>query len=145
MDISNITTYQSGVVQSAAFRNLNKHFSDLLKEHGLSSMQWFVVGTVYDAGPEGIKLTDLARKLQTGLPFITNIINLLESKDIVQRRDSATDNRSKYVSLNPDYEKRVLQIEEDLRAKLRDTIYSEIKPSDFRIYIKVLYQLSKLR
>ncbi len=71
MDISTITTYQSGVAQSSAYRNLNKLFSALLKEHDLTCMQWFVIGTIHDAGDAGIQLTLLAAKLQTGLPFIT--------------------------------------------------------------------------
>lgn len=145
MDLSKITTYQSGVIQAAAFRNLSRHFSGLLSEHGLTAMQWYVVGTVYDAGPEGIKLTDLARKLQTGLPFITNVINLLETKDIVFRRSSDTDNRTKFVTLNPEYQAKLLSIEEDLRSKLRASIYTDITPEDLRIYIKVLYQLAAIR
>lgn len=144
MDISNITTYQSGVAQSTAYRNLNKLFSGLLKSHGLTCMQWFVIGTIYDASPEGIKLTHLSEKLQTGLPFITNTINLLESKGIVERKDSLTDNRSKIVSIKPDYINTSQQIEKDLRAQLRSSIYNTISRDDLRIYVKVLYQLGQV-
>ncbi len=144
MDISKITTYQSGVVQASAYRNLNKHFSDLLKEYDLTCMQWFVVGTVLDAGPDGIKLSELARKMQTGLPFITNIINLLASKDMVERRDDALDNRAKYVSIVPSFVPECQKIEERLRERLRSSIYANITPEELRTYIKVLYQLTKI-
>jgi len=145
MDISKITTYQSGVAQSSAYRNLNKLFSELLRDHGLTSMQWFVIGTIYDAGPEGIQLSHLSEKLQTGLPFITNTINLLESKGIVERKGSPTDSRAKRVSIMPDFIEECEQIEIDLRGKMRKSIYATISPADLRIYIKVLYQLSGLK
>lgn len=145
MELSNITTYQSGVVQAAAYRNLNKLFTILLKEHELTCMQWFVIGTILDAGPEGIKLTDLANKLQTGLPFITNIINMLESKGMVERRFKPDDNRTKFVSIQPDFVAECHEIEQALRAKLRQTIYSKITPEELRTYIKVLYQFSQIK
>ncbi|HSH55298.1 MAG TPA: MarR family transcriptional regulator [Candidatus Limnocylindrales bacterium] len=144
MDISKITTYQSGVVQASAFRNLNKHFSTLLKEHDLTCMQWFVVGTILDAGEAGIKLTDLAHSLQTGLPFITNITNLLESKGMVVRRDDEKDSRSKFVSIVPAFVPECADIERRLREKMRKSIYQNITADELRTYIKVLYQLSKL-
>lgn len=145
MDISKITTYQSGVAQSSAYRNLNKLFSELLKDHNLTCMQWFVIGTIYDAGDEGIQLSHLSEKLQTGLPFITNTINLLESKGIVERKGSPTDSRAKRVSIRPEYIRECEQIEIDLRSRMRSSIYASISPSDLRTYIRVLYQLSGLK
>lgn len=145
MDISTITTYQSGVAQSSAYRNLNKLFSELLGEHDLTCMQWFVIGTIYDAGPAGIQLSHLSEKLQTGLPFITNTINLLESKNIVERKGSPTDSRAKHVSILPNFIDECEQIEQDLRVKMRKSIYASISPADLRVYIKVLYQLSGLK
>jgi len=145
MDLSKITTYQAGVAQSSTYRNLNKLFSAMLKTHDLTSMQWFVLGTIYDSSSEGIQLTQLSTKLQTGLPFITNTINLLESKGMVERRNSLTDSRSKRVYITTEFMPMCRKIEEDLRVQLHNSVYSEIDPDDLRIYIKVLYQLSQLK
>ena len=144
MDIRDITTYQAGVAQSSAYRNLNKLFSDMLKAHDLTCMQWFVLGTIYDSGEEGIQLTLLSTKLQTGLPFITNTINLLVSKGMVERRGSPTDSRSKWVSIASGFKKECEQIEIDLRIKMRTSMYANISPKDLSIYVKVLYQLSNI-
>lgn len=116
----------------------------MLKEHNLTSMQWFVLGTIYDSGDDGIQLSLLAAKLQTGLPFITNMIKLLESKNIVERRSSPKDSRAKCVSIVPAYRSQCQAIEKDLRARLRKTIYRNVSAEDLKIYIKVLYQLGKL-
>ncbi len=144
MDLHTITTYQSGVVQSAAYRNLHKQFSALLNEHGMTCMQWFVVGTILDAGTDGIKATDLAKKLRTGLPFTTRIISQLEAKSIVMRRTDLSDSRVSCVNINPSFIGRCAGIEQQLRHELRTSIYKNITPDELRTYIRVLYKLSEL-
>lgn len=144
VDISNITTYQAGVAQSSAYRNLNKLFSAMLKTYDLTSMQWFVLGTIFDSGENGIQLTQLSTKLQTGLPFITNTINLLQSKGMVERRNSLTDSRSKSVFIAESFIPTCRQIEADLRGKMRTSVYGRISQEDLTVYLRVLYQLSQL-
>ncbi len=145
MYTTNATTYQSGVAQSSAYRNLNKLFSRLLKDHSLTCMQWFVMGTIYDAGTEGIQQTRLSVTLQTGLPFITNTVNLLESKGMVERRGSLTDSRSKSVSVTPGFRAEFEHIEDTLAEKMSTSVYADISPKDLQIYVKVLSQLNNIK
>lgn len=142
MSLKDITTYQSGVVQSAAFRALNKFTTGILKEHGLTTMQWFIIGTIYDAGSEGVRITDLGKKIDTRLSFLTNTVNLLESKGVLERLSHQTDSRSRLVVVKSSYRPTCLAIEQDLRARMRAAIYKEISPDEFRTYIDVLYKLS---
>ncbi len=143
-NLGDITTYQAGVVQSTAFRVINKITTDLLKEHNLSTMQWFIIGTIYDAGGNGISITDLAKKLDTGVSFLTNSINVLELKGMVVRKEHLKDSRVRLVQLKPAYKAECLIIEEKMRQKLRAKLYDRITPEDLRIYIKVLNQLATL-
>jgi DNA-binding MarR family transcriptional regulator len=142
--LSDLTTYQSGVVQSAAHRNLRKFTDDCLKDHGLTTMQWFIVGTVYDAGDKGVRITELSKTIDTTLGFLTNSINLLESRGILERLDHASDSRSKMVVVSRSFRPKCQQIESDLRTKMRRSIYSKISPDELFIYIKVLYKLAEL-
>ena len=142
MNISNITTYQAGVAQAATHRSLQKLCDDILKPFGISKMQWLIIGTVLDTGKKGIRVTHLAEKLGTTLPYLTTAINLLESKAILVRKDNNSDNRSKLVSINKAFVPLCVEIEATLRQALRDSIYAEIDPAEFRTYMKVLYQLS---
>ena len=144
MDQDDIKTYQLGVTQSSAYRSLNKLFSTLLKPHGLTSMQWFVLGTIYDGETDGIQLSQLSAKLQTGLPFITNTINLLESKGMVERRNSPTDSRSKQVTITETFRPTCQSIESDLRQQLQRSLYAAITPEDFQVYMKALARISEL-
>ena len=143
-DLSKITTYQSGVIQSAAFRNLKKHTDEALSIHSLSTMQWFIIGTILDADGDGIRITDLARQVGTTLGFLTNAINLLQSRGILMRASHEDDSRAKLVYVSPGYRKTCQKIEEDLRNKLRTTLYAKVTPEELRTYVKVLYQFAEL-
>ena len=144
IDLSTITTYESGVAQSTAYRVLSKHVTEILKKHDVSMMQWFVLGTIYSSGTGGIRLTDLAKKVNTGLPFLTNLINLLETKGMVHRVSNLDDSRSKFVVVTPDFSRKCRTIEADLRDGMRKSLYSHIKPEDLVTYIKVLYQIAAI-
>lgn len=143
-DLSSVTTYQAGVVQASAHRLLQKHCDDILMPYGITKMQWLIIGTVLDAGAKGIRLTELAEQLGTGLPYLTNTVNLLESKKILRRKNDGTDSRSKNIFINKRFIPKCAVIEETLRQELRKSIYGNIDPADFRIYIKVLFQLADI-
>jgi DNA-binding MarR family transcriptional regulator len=144
LNLSETTTYQAGVVQSTMSRLLKKFSDNCLKEHGITTMQWFVIGTIYDSGKKGMRISELSDKLDTNMPYITNTMNLLESKGIVVREGSTTDNRSRLVKISPEFEPRCKVIEKDLRQKMRDGFYSHVNPNELQIYLSVIHKLSKL-
>lgn len=143
--ISQITTYESGVMQSTAHRILSRIKSDYLSQFGLTSTQWYVIGFTYAAGSKGIRLNDLMQILDTSMPFITNIVNLLESKGILQKVSDTDDSRVKIARLNPKYESTVEEIENGLREELRVRLYREdhITREELATYIAVLYKIAQ--
>lgn len=141
-DLSNITTYQAGVQQASMHRILQKHCDAILKPYGISKMHWLIIGTVLDSGEAGVRLTELAESLNTTMSYITNAVNLLESRSMLIRSDSSTDSRSKLISINPSFIPKCTEIENTLRIGLRNSIYANVDPKDFLIYMKVMYQLS---
>lgn len=138
----NIPTYKAGVVQSTAYRLLKKFTEDCVAEYDLTTMQWFIIGTIYDAGDVGIGVTALSKAVDTNVPYITNTLNLLEHKNIVVRETREGDNRSKVVRIDPRYVHTIESIEKILRQKMRDAIYANVTPEELRTYITVLYKLS---
>ena len=143
IDISQIATYQSGIAQASAHRVINRVVSDYLLIHGLTAMQWFAVGMIYDAGTQGIRLSDLTRKLATTLPYITNMVTLLESKGMVRKVTHAGDSRIKLVSVAPKYKRTVEGIERGLREHMRTNLYDVdgISREELQTYITVLYKI----
>jgi DNA-binding MarR family transcriptional regulator len=138
----NIPTYKAGVAQSTAYRLLKKFTEDCVKPHGLTMMQWFIIGTIHDAGSHGIGVTELSKLVDTNVPYITNTLNLLEQKQIIIREVRGNDSRSKVVKIAPRFARKVDIIEADLRQKMRATIYADITPAELRTYVTVLYKLS---
>lgn len=143
IDISQVATYQSGIAQASAHRVINRVVSDYLLQHGLTAMQWFALGTIFDSGDSGIRLSDLTRKLSTTLPYITNMVALLESKGMVRKVAHAGDSRIKLVSVSPKYKKTVENIERGLRDHMRANLYQNdgISREELQAYIAVLYKI----
>ncbi len=144
ISLTHITTYQSGVVQSAAHRALKRVVDAALKPHHLTMMQWLLIGTVYEAGLPGMRMTDLANRLGTTLPYATTTVKALEQKAILQRSSGGTDSRSRIVALNPEYAPKMTVIEKDLRQYMRESIYAKVTPEELRVYIGVLYKLASV-
>jgi DNA-binding MarR family transcriptional regulator len=142
-DISQISTYESGIAQASAHRAINRIVSDHLLHYGLSAMQWFALGTIYDAGDQGMRLSDLSRKLSTTLPYVTNTIALLESKNMVTKVSHAGDSRIKLVAIHPKYKRTVERIERELRDHMRLNLYQNdgISRDELQSYISVLYKI----
>ena len=82
-DISQITTYQAAMIQSIAHRQLGTMKNKILKDKGLSMMQWVVLGYVHDSGEEGTRISEIAEALGTTLAFITSNVNILETRNFV--------------------------------------------------------------
>lgn len=142
--LGDITTYQSGVVQSNAQRVIRSFTNTYLIDHNLTTMQWFIIGTLLDAGQSGMRLTDLAQSVTTTLGYLTNTLNLLEAKGMITRTTDETDSRTKLVAVAESFLPKCTEIEQDLRKKMRKTIYASITPEELTIYIQVLYKLSVL-
>lgn len=144
-ELGRLKTYHVGVVESAAHRALRKHKDSLLREYGLTGMQWYIIGTVADAGHAGLRITDLAKQLDTTLAFLTNTVNLLVSKGILERQENREDSRSNFVVIKEAYLKTCDEIEHSLRKKLKESIYSRITPQQLETYIDVITKFSDLK
>lgn len=142
LNLSLINTYQSGVIQTQVHRKLKKEFSNFLKPHDLTMMEWFALGLIKDAGNAGLRLTELSKNLQTTLPYTTNLINSLMYKRFVIRDSDNEDSRAKKISLVAGVGKKCDNIEADLRKKMKTFIYGNISPKELSTYIKVLYKIA---
>lgn len=144
-DISQISTYESGVMQSTAHRILGRINADYLSQYGLTPTQWYIIGYAHDAGSDGVRLSQLKHLLDTTMPFITMTVTLLESKDILQKISHTSDSRVKIARLNPLYIKTVSEIEQGLREELRIRLYNQdnISRDELTTYIKVLYKIAQ--
>ena len=144
MDLTRIPTYHAGIAQSKAYRILRQLMASLLKKHGLTMMDWAMLGLVYEAGKKGVRITSLAEQLDTTKAFVTTHINLLEAKELVTRGVDASDTRAKIVKIHSGAKSTVQKIEAELRADMSKNLYSVISPADLSAYVKVLNQIASI-
>ncbi len=137
-DISKIPTYQAGVYQARAYRALKNLKNNVLKRHDLTMMQWVVLGYIYDYKEVGVRITELAKSLDTTQAFITNTVNKLQAKGFVKRVAHVSDSRAKMVTIEPRHVKLVEEIEHDVREELRTKLYSKITRDELQAYINVI-------
>lgn len=142
--LAEMRTWQSGVLQSSMHRGLKKASDEYLKQYDLSTMHWYIIGTIHDAGVKGIRITDLAETVGTTLGYLTNAVNSLELKGIVQRTDHSTDSRTKLLNISPSYQDQLFEIEEGMRDLLRTKLYGKISRDELQTFITVLQKLSDI-
>lgn len=143
-NLSQLKTYQVGVLEAASHRALRAHKDTLLRGYGLTGVDWYLIGMVADAGTEGIRSTDLAKTLGVTMGFLTKTVGMLDTRGILQKIANAQDGRSAYIRLHPDYQRTFEEVEAALRDKLRKSLYSLITPEELKIYISVLDKFSTL-
>lgn len=142
LGIHELYSYQASILHARAYRNLKNYKNEILKRHGLTMMQWMVIGLINDAGEKGIRMSDIAEQLDTTQAFATTTVNFLEARQIVSRTTHETDKRSKRIKIEPGHKQLIEQIEADVRQKLRETLYQHISRQDLEVFIKVLSVLS---
>lgn len=143
MNTSDLTTYQAVVLQSRAHRAIKTQLTQLLKDYGVTMMQWSILGLVADAGENGMRISDLAHALDTSLAFITTSVNVLEAKGFVVRAGHSHDNRAKLVRLSEAFAPKVAEIEQDIAAKQQSSLYDGVDTKDLAAYMRVLRQFAK--
>lgn len=95
-----IATYTSGLLQTKAYRVIHAHLSQVLEEHELSMPEWTLIGLLLEY-KKGIRLSDIASKLDVEPPFATNLVEQLVKKGIVLREEDGKDHRAKKIVLSP--------------------------------------------
>jgi DNA-binding MarR family transcriptional regulator len=140
---SHISSYQAAVLQSRAHRVIKEQLSDSLRKHDITMMQWSIIGLLSDAGNKGLRISDLAKTLDTSLAFVTTSVNVLAAKDIVYRESHANDNRAKIVRLSKSFAPKVKAIETELSKRQEAGIFSHFDATDVATYFKVLQQIAE--
>jgi DNA-binding MarR family transcriptional regulator len=143
-NLSQTRTWQTGILQSGVHRDMKKLSDGYLKQYDLTTMHWFILGAVLDAGDDGIRLTDLAERVGTTLGYLTNAVNNLELKHMMVRLDHMSDSRTKILIIDPDFRSQCEVIERGLRKLLREEFYQKVSREELQQYVSVLEKLSAL-
>lgn len=144
MKLSDTTTYQNTLMQARAHRAIKTKLSYFLRPHNLTMMQWAIAGSLYQAGDAGLRVSDLAKKLDTSLAFVTTTLNVLEAKGIVHRDHHTQDNRAKVVRLSKEFADKVPSIEKDVAGKMREWMVPSVGLDKVETYIEVIQKIAAI-
>ncbi len=83
-------------VHAAVTRELDRRLSE---EHGLSVAEFDVLITLFNAGDDGTRMTDLARTIMFSPAGLSHLVTRMERDRLVVRQVDASDRRSIRVTL----------------------------------------------
>jgi DNA-binding MarR family transcriptional regulator len=120
-DISELA-FRSFVRTYGLFRNrMDPYFA----RFGISGAQWGVLRALQraeDEGLEGLRLTDLGRRLLVRPPSVTSVVDRLERMGLVARTPTAGDLRAKQVTLTPAGRELLARVLEHHPAQIQATL-----------------------
>ena len=142
MALSEFTTYQAGVLQARAYRNLREFMVAELKEYNYTMMEWALIGLVYDYTAEGgARVSQLAKLLDVETSLVTNMLNVLEGRELIERIVDENDRRARRVVSTRKSEADVKKIEKILRKSMRDWL-GDVSPRQLLGYVRTLQKLA---
>lgn len=128
-------TYKAAALQTSSYKVLRNHVVETLANFDLSPAEWTIIGHIFHN--ESLRFVDIASILQVEPPHVTTLIDLLQKKKFVERKDDPQDRRAKRIYLTKKSEDIVPNIEIELSAKM-NLLLEGISPDEMNTYFKVL-------
>ena len=139
---ASLPTYKTSLLQTKAYRLLREYIVAIFKEYDLTVTQWSVLGNLYESTQ--MRLADIAELLGVEAPHITNMIDILIQKGLVERKENIDDKREKLITLTPKAQELIPHIEQEAYKKLHD-LFQGISEETVNTYFSVLtYLITKL-
>ncbi len=129
-------------LQAKTYRLTKYFFNELLKEHTLSTLDWSILGLLNES-QEGIRYTNIAKRMGVEPPFVTELVSKLEKKKMVISKDSPLDKRAKQVLLTKKGHHKLDDIEKAIDTKMND-FFASISSSDLQTYRNVMKKMEDL-
>ncbi len=137
--LKNQRTYRVGLLQTRAYRILKQHTSKLLEPYKISSIEWTLLGLLYDSR-EGLRLKVLADELGVEAPLVTRMIDHLSKIELLTQLPDKEDSRAKYACLTEKGKEFVEEIEVYLRNEMK-FLLKDIPINDISGYVYVLQRI----
>lgn len=141
MKLTNMTTYQAGLLQARSYRRLKRFMAEQLAPYDLTMMQWSLLGHIRDYGNEGVRTSVLADVFDTQTSLMTNMVNELEKRELVYRTVDPDDSRARKVCVTSEGAQFVLKVEQELRAAMREWLGGINRKHLYR-YIQVMQTIA---
>jgi MarR family 2-MHQ and catechol resistance regulon transcriptional repressor len=115
------------VVLSRAREAISSHLEEDVARSGLTSMEFGVLEVLYHKGP--LLLGDVQRRILVSSGGVTYLIDRLEKKGLVERRECREDRRAKYAALTEQGEAVIAEIFPG-HARRIEELMAELSPEE---------------
>ena len=142
MDLSAITMYQACLLHSRAERVLKTMVSRCLEDWEITRMEWILLATVAEQSkvPAGHTMGELADVLDVRMSQVTALMTKMTEAQLLRQETSATDRRTRYVTITKRGTKLLDEIEKSMRGAMRDWLGS-IPRADLSVYMRTVERL----
>lgn len=137
-------SYEIGMADMLCSRRLHTLRQQILMDYGLTTMEWFVLGTIYDAHKAGgIRITDLASRFSVKSTYITATVNGLKQKNLANAYVDKEDARARLVVVTKKGIEQVPVIDGKLQAATEQLLAGIVSEKDFAAFLHTIKELAK--
>jgi DNA-binding MarR family transcriptional regulator len=136
-----ITTYQTVIAQARAYRKVRSFMDVTLKPYNLTITEWLIIGTSIDAGPTGIRISELAKKLGVEMPVVTNLVHKATNTGWLRRIEDPVDKRARRVVMTHAGLEKACDIEGELKKATAPWL-KDIDAVSMKGFYEVISELS---
>lgn len=130
-------TYEVGLQLARAHRVLKDHTDTVLTPYSITSVDWAILGILYEANEKPCRLIDLSDQLGVEAPFTTKRVEALVKLGYVSVTPDTIDKRVRLSTLTSAGKKIVTTVEPLLRAESRQWLKGT-SPTQLYGFLKVI-------
>lgn len=135
-------TYQLALLQSKVYRRQRSFTSRFLKEHGLTTLEWTLLGHIFDKSNGGIKISAIADVFAVEISHMTNTLNSLADKGLIKRTAHKDDHRIRLIQITRKGSLLVNKIEHELAENLKSW-FADLDSEILRNYVDALIYIAE--
>jgi len=141
--LSDFSTYETGILQARAYRNLRHFIARTLKDYELTSTQWSILGVICEETKNGgIRVSNLAKMLDVEASFVTNMIKQLIKSGYAEHTYDEDDGRVRLIIGTDKAQLKAAEIERHMRKEMHIWL-KDVDDKELGHYINVLGKISK--
>jgi len=128
-----------GLMLHDAARLLKREFEKRAREHALTLTQWRVLGTL--SRTDGLTQKALAARVEASPMTISDIVDRLESLNLVRREQDPSDSRAKLVWIT-EAAQPVVDEMRSIASEVYDQALSGTDPADLEVLMRTLSRIT---
>lgn len=120
-------------------RKINRYYESKLAPFNITPVQFYVLSALWDK--DEIKFKDLAHRLDMDSSTLTGILDRIEKRGLIKRKEDPKDRRSVLVFLTPKSKELLLPQMMEIAQDLDHEFRNKISDKEFQLLLQLLDKL----